>query len=136
MEKGFRLLERIELGEAKRSFEREKSTRHLVDSIHLHLADLLNTHAGNALIDEEYGLPDFNDVLAQQNNLVRHIQANIQETIESFEPRMQNVKVTHIEDENSALKLSFSISGEVLHNGSDVPMAISVFMGIDGQFNI
>ena len=61
MEKGFRLLERIELGEAKNCYERVVAHSHIVESIHMHLAELLNTHMGNAMIDVDYGLPDFND---------------------------------------------------------------------------
>ncbi|WP_299015020.1 type VI secretion system baseplate subunit TssE [uncultured Photobacterium sp.] len=136
MEKGYRLLERIELGEPKNCYEKVVSHQHLVESIHLHLADLLNTHAGNALIDGEYGLPDFNDVLANNTNLVRHLQQNIRTTVEKFEPRLQGVEVQYRQDHHNPLLLSFGISGEVLHNGGKVPMSINVFMGVDGQFNV
>ncbi|PKF50032.1 type VI secretion system baseplate subunit TssE [Enterovibrio nigricans] len=136
MEKGYRLLERIELGEPKSSYEKMVSHQHLIESIHIHLAELLNTHTGNAMIDGDYGLPDFNDVLATNANLVRTIQKNIQETIERFEPRLKNIEVHYRMDMHSPLQLNFSISGEVFHNGDTVPMSINVFMGVDGQFNV
>lgn len=136
MEKGYRLLERIELGEPKNCYEKVVSHKHLIESIHLHLADLLNTHAGNAMIDGEYGLPDFNDVLSNNTNLVRHIQKNITSTIESFEPRLRSVEVHYRENHNNPLQLGFGICGEVLHNGGKVPMSIDVYMGTDGQFNV
>ncbi|GEM75137.1 type VI secretion system baseplate subunit TssE [Vibrio sagamiensis] len=136
MEKGFRLLERIELGEPKNSYERVISHEHLIASIHQHLGDLLNTHSGNAMIDSEYGLPDFNDVLASNNNLVRHIQQNITSTIQRFEPRLLNVEVYYREDHHNPLQLGFAIRGQVSHNGGNVPMSIDVYMGTDGQFNI
>ncbi len=136
MEKGYRLLERIELGEPKNSYEKVVSHKHLIESIHLHLADLLNTHSGNAMIDTDYGLPDFNDVLANNTNLVRHIQKNISSTIHQFEPRMLDVEVHYKEDHHNPLQLSFAISGVVSHNGGKVPMSIDVFMGTDGQFNV
>ncbi|GAA5644951.1 MULTISPECIES: type VI secretion system baseplate subunit TssE [Vibrio] len=136
MEKGYRLLERIELGEPKNCYEKVVSHQHLVESIHIHLADLLNTHAGNAMIDNDYGLPDFNDVLSTNTNLVRHIQQNIRTTIEKFEPRLKGIEVFHRDDFHNPLQLSFGISGEVTHNGGKVPMSINVFMGVDGQFNV
>ncbi|WP_047046459.1 type VI secretion system baseplate subunit TssE [Vibrio mexicanus] len=136
MEKGFRLLERIELGEPKNSYERVYSHQHLIESVHNHLADLLNTHSGNAMIDGDYGLPDFNDVLASNSNLVRTVQQNIQETIAKFEPRLQDVSVHYREDHHNPLQLGFGISGVVTHNGGNVPLAINVFLGTDGQFNV
>lgn len=136
MEKGYRFLERVELGEPKNSYEKIVSHKHLIESIHLHLADLLNTHAGNAMIDSEYGLPDFNDVLSNNINLVRNIQQNIRSSIEKFEPRLKNVEVHYSHDNKNPLQLSFSIGGEVMHNGGKVPMAINIFMGVDGQFNV
>lgn len=136
MEKGYRFLERVELGEPKNSYEKIVSHKHLIESIHLHLADLLNTHAGNAMIDNEYGLPDFNDVLSNNINLVRNIQQNIRASIEKFEPRLRNVEVHYSQDNKNPLQLSFSIGGEVIHNGGKVPMAINIFMGVDGQFNV
>lgn len=136
MEKGYRLLERIELGESKNCYEKVVSHKHLIESIHLHLADLLNTHAGNAMIDNEYGLPDFNDVLSNNTNLVRNIQQNIRTSIEKFEPRLKNVEVHYRQDNHNPLQLGFGIGGEVMHNGGKVPMSINIFMGVDGQFNV
>ncbi|MCK6263558.1 type VI secretion system baseplate subunit TssE [Vibrio sp. ZSDE26] len=136
MEKGYRFLERIELGEPKRSYEKVVSHKDLIESVRVHLGDLLNTHSGNAMIDTDYGLPDFNDVLSTNNNLVRHIQKNILSTIEKFEPRLKSVEVHYQEDNHNALHLGFGISGEVFHNGGKVPMSINVYMGTDGQFNL
>lgn len=136
MEKGYRLLERIELGESKNSFEKVVSHKHFIESIHLHLADLLNTHSGNAMIDQEYGLPDFNDVLSNNSNVVREIRANIKSSIEKFEPRIRNVNVIYVPINDNPLQLNFAIKGEIFHNGSQVPLAIDVSMGVDGQFNV
>jgi len=136
MEKGYRLLERIELNEPKSSYEKIVSHKHLIESIHLHLADLLNTHAGNSMTDEEYGLPDFNDVLADNTNLVRRVQQNILDAIEKYEPRIMGTYVQYKEDHHNPLQLSFSICGEVVHNGESVPMSIDIFMETDGQFNV
>ena len=136
MDKGYRLFERIELGEPKSSHEKVRSHRHLIESIHLHLSELLNTHVGNAMIDTRYGSPDFNDVLSSNENLVCYIQQSIRETIEIFEPRLRNIQVHYKESQYNKLQLSFSIAAEVFHNGDKVPMAISVFMGTDGQFKI
>lgn len=136
MDKGYRLFERIELNEPKNSHEKNVSHHHHVESIHRHLSELLNTHAGNAMIDTRYGSPDFNDVLSSNANLVRYIQQNIRETIEIFEPRLRNIHVYYKDEQRNPLQLSFSIHAQVFHNGDKVPMSINVFMGTDGQFKI
>ncbi|MGF1742209.1 type VI secretion system baseplate subunit TssE [Vibrio profundum] len=136
MEKGFRLLERIELGEAKNCYEKVVSHSHIVESIHMHLAELLNTHMGNAMIDVDYGLPDFNDVLSSNSNLIRRIQQSIRDTIEKFEPRLLGVEVRYKKNDVNPLQLNFAIRAEVTHNGGVVPMSVDVLMGIDGQFEV
>lgn len=141
MNKGYRLFERIERGEPLSSHEKVVSHQHLIESIYEHLSDLLNTHIGSAMIDNEYGLPDFNDVLATHSNLIPYIQKNIQETITRFEPRLKNIHVFHNPNtlhhlQKNALELSFGIQAEVIHNGEKVPLSIPVYMRTDGQFNI
>jgi len=120
MEKGYRLFERIELGESKNSYEKVISHKHLIESIHHHLADLLNTHAGNAMIDTDYGLPDFNDVLSNHTNLVLNIRKNIIYTIKKFEPRIKLADVQYRANNDDPLQLNFSISGDISHNGKDI----------------
>ena len=136
MDKGYRLFERIELNEPKNSHEKIVSQEHLIESIHRHLCELLNTHAGSAMIDIRYGSPDFNDVLASHANLVRYIQENIRETIEIFEPRLKNVHVEYKNEQPNPVKLSFNIHAQILHNAHTHPMSIPLYMGTDGQFNI
>ncbi|QUM80161.1 type VI secretion system baseplate subunit TssE [Moritella sp. 5] len=136
MEKGYRLFERIELGESKNSYEKVISQRHLIESIHQHLADLLNTHAGNAMTCIDYGLPDFNDVLSNHTNLVSNIRKNIIYTIKKFEPRIKFVDVLYRESNEDPLQLNFSISGDISHNGINMPLSIDVHMGVNGQFNV
>ena len=136
MDKGYRLFERIELNEPKNSHERSVSQKHLIESINRHLSELLNTHAGSAMIDIRYGSPDFNDVLASNANLVRYIQQNIRETIEIFEPRLKNVHVEYKTEQPNPIKLSFNIHAQVFHNANTHSMSIPISIDTDGQFNI
>lgn len=136
MDKGYRFLERVELGERKDSFERVISHKCLIESIHNHLRDLLNTHAGNAMIANDYGLPDFNDVLAENANLLREIRENIKDAIEQYEPRLKDVSVKSLSRPDDPLQLCFAVSGQVNHNGKDLPLSIDVSVGIDGRFDV
>ncbi|KKD00516.1 type VI secretion system baseplate subunit TssE [Photobacterium halotolerans] len=136
MDKGYRLLERIELGEAKNSYDTVESTQYLIESIHHHLADLLNTHAGNAMIAKDYGLPDFNDVLADKSNIVREIRNSVKATIEKFEPRLAGVEVRYVPHTDDPLQLRFAVNGEVFHNNKKTRMNIDLSVGVDGKFSV
>lgn len=136
MDKGYRLFERIELGEPKSCHKKITSHHHLVQSIHLHLTELLNTHTGNAMIDTRYGLPDFNQQLSSNSHLIRDLQQDIRDVIERFEPRLKNIHVHYLDQQINPLHLSFSIQAQVIHNGEKSPISISVSMGTDGQFNL
>ncbi|MCL9783488.1 type VI secretion system baseplate subunit TssE [Vibrio sp. S4M6] len=136
MDKGFRLFERIELGEPKSCYQKVTTSKTALDSIRLHLVELLNTHIGNAMIAHDYGLPDFNDVLSTNANLIHSIQSSICHVIEKFEPRLSAIHVHYKKDTFNPLQLSFGISGEVIHNGNKLPTSINVYMGVDGQFEV
>ncbi|MGL6259080.1 type VI secretion system baseplate subunit TssE [Vibrio sp. WXL103] len=136
MDKGFRLLERIELGEPKSAHEKVTSSEELIRSIQSHLKELLNTHSGNTQLGADYGLPDFNDVLAESTNMVREIKRSIKQTIETYEPRIQTVQVNYIPSKINALQLTFSIVGEVVHNNQVLPLAFDISVDVDGKFNV
>ncbi|WP_413111691.1 type VI secretion system baseplate subunit TssE [Thaumasiovibrio sp. DFM-14] len=136
MDKGYRLLERIERGEPKSSYDKVISHDLLIESIHSHLRDLLNTHAGNAMIAEEYGLPDFNDVLSEKSNLVHEVRISIKRCVERYEPRLSNVSVTYTENPDDILLLRFAVSGVVRHNNEELSLNINVAVDVDGQFEV
>lgn len=135
MKKSYRLLERIERGMPINRHEKGATHQHLVTSIHLHLCELLNTHAGSAMIDPRYGTTDFNDVLSSNANFIRQIQHSIRETIELFEPRLTNVHVQYV-DQQFAAHLRFSIHAEIVDNDEKIPLLIPLSIGTNGQFNI
>ncbi len=135
MEKGFRLLERIERGEPKVSYEHVVDSHVLIQSIQKHLIELFNTHTGNSTAATEYGLPDFNDVLSNSENIVKDLQDNIQQTINTFEPRLINTQVFYKPSPNNPLELSFGIQGEINHNDEVKPISLDIYLDTDGQFN-
>jgi type VI secretion system protein len=71
-----------------------KDTQELADSVMHHLQKLLNTRQGHVPIRPDYGMPDFTDC------------------IESFEPRLRQVRITHLPSEDTLL-LHFGISGQL-----------------------
>lgn len=83
-----------------------------VESIVAHLRDLLNTRQGEAITVPEFGVIDFTDLVHNFPDAIQLLQRSIRATILQFEPRLKNVVVQHVRDED-VLILKFQISAQV-----------------------
>lgn len=93
-----------------------------------HLKKLLNSRQGSTLMDPEYGMPDFTDLRATFPDSVRDIERSISRTIERFEPRLTNVKVDFME-QDERLTLYFQI--RAMLTSDDMPMDIHLQSTLD-----
>jgi len=95
-----------------------KEPRHMradneVESIIEHLRDLLNTRQGEAVTVPDFGVIDFTDLVHNFPDAIQLLQRSIRATILQYEPRLKNVVVQHVRDENDLLVLKFQISAQV-----------------------
>jgi type VI secretion system protein len=93
----------------------------VVASVAAHLAEMLSTRAGSVQTLPDYGLPDLNDMnLSLHDSLVQARKA-IERFIESYEPRLSEIRVTAI-PRCDPFRLLFTIEGliEVAGIGRDV----------------
>ena len=79
-----------------------------LSAIIVHLSDLLNSHQGHSCTVPEFGVLDFNDVVHNMPDAVRHLQQSIRATIVEHESRLQNVSVRFVPAEDP-LTLQFEI---------------------------
>lgn len=84
-----------------------------VESIIEHLRDLLNTRQGEAVTVPDFGVVDFTDLVHNFPDAIQLLQRSIRATILQYEPRLKNVVVQHVRDENDLLVLKFQISAQV-----------------------
>jgi type VI secretion system protein len=82
------------------------------DSIAAHLRALLNTRRGDCVTAAGYGILDFNDVVHEFPGGVQQLAKSIRSTVIEFEPRLRNVAVRHVPDENP-LTLRFEITAQL-----------------------
>jgi type VI secretion system protein len=83
-----------------------------VESITANLRALLNTRQGNSATAPDFGILDFNDVVHDFPNGIQTLAKSIRATVLQYEPRLKNVAVRHLPDEN-LLTLRFEIAGQV-----------------------
>jgi len=97
MSRGASLLSRIrrpELAVARRRV----SERELRDDILEHLRGICSTRLGAALACPEYGIPDMSEMFVSFPDAIRKIGTALRFCIETYEPRLAEVRVTHVPD--------------------------------------
>jgi type VI secretion system protein len=83
-----------------------------LESIVEHLRALLNTRQGEAPSAPEFGVMDFTDLVHNFPEAIQMLQRCIRSTILSYEPRLKNVVVQHVRDEE-VLVLKFQITAQL-----------------------
>jgi type VI secretion system protein len=107
----------------------------LRQSILAHLRKLLNTRCGEAPSTPSFGLPDFVDLAYSFPDAVEVLVRSVKTTIEAFEPRLRNVDVRHVPDEEE-LRVRLEITGIAVDSKSKGPLAFSSTLFPGGQIDI
>jgi type VI secretion system protein len=97
------------LRSAGRSSAREIDT---VDSILEHLRALLNTRKGDSASAPDFGVHSFIDLVHNFPGAAQIMLRSIKSTVLGYEPRLKNVNVRHLPEEDPLL-LRFEITGQL-----------------------
>ncbi|QRK13273.1 type VI secretion system baseplate subunit TssE [Archangium violaceum] len=84
-----------------------------VAAIAEHLRVLLNTRKGEAAAAPGFGIMDFNDIIHLFPAAIPRMQQSIRTAIQEFEPRLKNVVVMHVPDEQDPTALRFDIIAQL-----------------------
>jgi type VI secretion system protein len=86
-----------------------------MSSILDHLRNILNTRRGSVQIADNYGMPDLTNFPGDNlSTAVVELEKMLKNTIEKYEPRLTNVKVSYNPDMNNNLTLKFGLSAEIV----------------------
>ncbi|MCP3140666.1 type VI secretion system baseplate subunit TssE [Pyxidicoccus xibeiensis] len=107
-----------------------------VDTVVEHLKMLLNTRKGQVAANPDYGIRDFNDVVHSFPAAIHWMQASIQQAIETFEPRLNNVFVLHVEGEGDPFALQFEITAQLVHPDSQGLVRLRTRVGTNGRIEL
>jgi type VI secretion system protein len=99
------------------------------DSVIEHLRVLLNTRRGESPAVPTYGVPDFSDVVHSFPGGIQTLQRAIRDTINEFEPRLKNVQVRHVPNEDDVLTLRFEITGRLADGNRLLKLQTRVLAG-------
>ncbi len=93
-----------------------KSNR-MIRSIMDHLNRLFNTREGTVPHLPDYGLPDISEVYRKMPHGIEDLQQAIKRSLERYEPRLKNIRVSNREADPLDFKLVFIVSGEMRNGG-------------------
>jgi type VI secretion system protein len=131
-----RLLERIRVWKKEPARREREDVRRISDSILYHLQRILNTRRGNVPIAEDYGIPDFTELLYSYPESVRDIEKSIRQTIQKYEPRLKAVRVNFIPPEEDVLSLRFQIIAQLATDLDKVPVLFETVVDSDGKIKV
>jgi type VI secretion system protein len=131
-----RLLRRIIAWEKDPHRRTREDPKRIIDSVREHLQRILNTRQGSAMIGEDYGLPDFAELLRDYPDSLRDFERSIRMTIQKYEPRLKMVRVKLLPNEEDLLTLRFQVSARLAAQEQRVPVLLESTVDQDGKVNI
>jgi len=131
-----RLLERIRSWEKGPDRQAREDPAKIIDSVLRHLQRILNTRRGSVPIAEDYGVPDFTDLMHSYPESVREIEGSVRQLIQKYEPRLKDIRVSFIPQEEDIFWLRFQILARLLTEDERIPVFFESLMGTDGRVTI
>jgi type VI secretion system protein len=129
-----RLLERIRDWETHPDMRSSEDRSRVIESISRHLQNLLNLKKGTTLLDREVGMPEFSDFVSDFPDSVRDVQRAAKLTIEKYEPRLGDITVNFISNDENDFTLYFEIRAVI--KDDKTPVFFNSKIGNHGEVQI
>jgi type VI secretion system protein len=113
-----------------------ENTAELVRSILRHLQRMLNSRQGHAPAQMDYGITEPSEVVHNFPEAVGRMQRAIRACIEKYEPRLNSVTVTHVEDEDDLFTLRFQITAQLATSKEKAQVSFDTLMDSGGRIQI
>jgi type VI secretion system protein len=112
------VLERLRRGDAAGAPSSVQDLDLLMRSIEANLTRLLNAREGSAPAQPDYGMPPPSEIVHAFPRAVTRVQRHVKNLLERFEPRLTEVEVNHLENEQDKLSLRFQIQARLATSAS------------------
>ncbi len=130
------LLERIDDPDTAYSRSLDIDPGKLSESVLMHLRNMFNVRRGSVMTIDDYGMPDFNDMVNDFPNAIKVIRTIIRDSIRKYEPRLKQVSVSHVKVDDKPLDLFFQVKAELQLEGQKVPILFETVVGDSGSVKI
>lgn len=130
------LLERLRDPRGSTGRSAQINTSALAESVQEHLDRMLNTRQGIAETVPDYGLPNLVDVIHSFPEAVDICRRSIRSSIERYEPRLRNVVVNAVPNEDDPFHLRFEIRAQLISDNAVMPVAFYTTLDSSGQADV
>lgn len=130
------LLTRLETGRNASYYTTELDVERLLGNVSHNVQDMLNVRLGSVMALDDFGMPDFNDVVKEFPDAITRIRNAIKQFIAKYEPRLSQVHVQHIHDPDQPLLLKFSISGRLAYCDDAQRVSFNTVLTGSGQATV
>ncbi|MBX3394915.1 MAG: type VI secretion system baseplate subunit TssE [Phycisphaerae bacterium] len=134
------LLERLsEIGGGVRTAQTGTTIENLeemLESVRGNLGRLLNSREGMCEASPDYGLPALTDITVGSADYLRRLLDGIRETIERYEPRLRNVRVSLREGESTQTKKVFRVEANLVSKSGEHRVWYDTAVRSSGRFEI
>lgn len=131
-----RLSDRNSAARAVQTGTTVESLDDLLESVRRNLARLLNSRQGMSETAPDYGLPALTDLTVGTSDYIRKLLDSIRDTIEHYEPRLRNVRVTLREDESSNTTKVFRVEAVLVSKTGEHRVWYDTAVRSSGRFEI
>jgi len=132
----YRLLDRIRAMDKNPSRRLTQDPKQMLRSIQEHLQRILNTRQGNVIIAKDYGIPDFTNFMNAFPEAQRELERIIRNTIQTYEPRLQGVRVSFLPRDDDPLSLSFQIQARLALKENRDAVTFESIVDAGGQIRV
>ena len=133
-----RLLKRIKAWSVNESLSIvEIDSNDLAQSVRDDLEKLYNTKQGTVLIDEKFGLPDFNDMLNGYGAPdSERMQSVILKLTKKYEKRLSSVEINYEDNKEKNSNLSFRLNATLQYKNQSLPFTAGMVLNDDGSTTV
>jgi len=104
-----------------------------------HIRQMLTTQHGSSITCPDYGVPDVTHLLHDITEAVALVQRGVKASIQLYEPRLKNVQIRHVRNNNSLGQpgMNFEISGHIMMaDGRRQPVRIGTTLDEHGNVDL
>jgi len=129
------LLERLESPPVGQVRSLPGSLGETIDSIRHHLQVMLNSRHGASHTAPDYGTSDFSDFFAGYDS-IDILRREIQRSIEKYEPRLADVRVSFSPREDDPYRIYFEIVASVVSEDEKAPAVFRTVLEGSGEVKV
>ncbi|MGD0676369.1 MAG: type VI secretion system baseplate subunit TssE [Polyangiaceae bacterium] len=110
--------------------------RELRDSILENLAHMCGTRLGTMLTCPDYGIADISEMVHAFPDAIHLMAQTLRHTIQTYEPRLQNVQIVYVPNEGADLTLRFEVRARLVDGDTKRTVRFETLLDASRRFTI